>query len=133
MAPGFPFAIAAQLAYPNRQSVVVVGDGGFARLMAESAVQHTLLVKIVVMKTNSRSEMPFEQPEDLGNPPYGCDLGPVDFVGFAKPCGADGFRCTAPAEGRSALSSALRSPKAAVVEAVVDPEKPPAKPEGVRA
>src|ERR1700759_262808 len=29
MAPGLPFAIAARFAYPNRQSVAVVGDGGF--------------------------------------------------------------------------------------------------------
>ena len=35
MAPGLPFAIAAQFAYPNRQSVAIVGDGGFAMLMAE--------------------------------------------------------------------------------------------------
>jgi len=134
MAPGLPFAIAARFAYPNRQSVAVVGDGGFAMLMAEltTAVQHNLPVKIVVLKNNSLSEVRFEQQE-LGNPPYGCDLGPIDFVAFAKACGADGFRCATPAEVRPALTSALRSPKAAVVEAVVDPDEPPAKPEEVRA
>jgi pyruvate dehydrogenase (quinone) len=134
MAPGLPFAIAAQFAYPNRQSVAVVGDGGFAMLMAEltTAVQHNLPVKIVILKNNSLSEVRVEQQE-LGNPPYGCDLGPIDFVAFAKACGADGFRCATAAEVRPALTSALRSPKAAVVEAVVDPDEPPAKPEEVRA
>jgi pyruvate dehydrogenase (quinone) len=134
MAPGLPFAIAAQFAYPNRQSVAVVGDGGFAMLMAEltTAVQHNLPVKIVILKNNSLSEVRFEQQE-LGNPPYGCDLGPIDFVAFAKACGADGFRCATAAEVRPALTSALQSPKAAVVEAVVDPDEPPAKPEEVRA
>jgi pyruvate dehydrogenase (quinone) len=34
MAPGLPYAIAAQLAYPGRQTVAVVGDGGFAMLLA---------------------------------------------------------------------------------------------------
>jgi pyruvate dehydrogenase (quinone)/pyruvate decarboxylase len=134
MAPGLPFAIAAQFAYPNRQSVAVVGDGGFAMLMAElaTAVQHNLPVKIVVLKNNSLSEVRFEQQE-LGNPPYGCDLGPIDFVAFAKACGAEGFRCAAPAEVRPALSAALGSSKAAVVEAVVDPDEPPAKPKDVHA
>jgi pyruvate dehydrogenase (quinone) len=33
MAPGLPYAIAAKLAYPDRQSVALVGDGGFAMLM----------------------------------------------------------------------------------------------------
>jgi pyruvate dehydrogenase (quinone)/pyruvate decarboxylase len=133
MAPGLPFAIAAQFAYPNRQSVAVVGDGGFAMLMAEltKAVQHNLPVQIVVMKNNSLSEVRFEQQE-LGNPPYGCDLGPIDFMAFAKACGADGFRCATPAEVRPALTSALQSPRAAVVEAIVDPNEPPAKPEEVR-
>jgi pyruvate dehydrogenase (quinone) len=133
MAPGLPFAIAAQFAYPNRQSVAVVGDGGFAMLMAEltTAVQHNLPVKIIVLKNNSLSEVRFEQ-QDLGNPPYGCDLGPIDFVAFAKACGADGFRCATPGEVRPAITSALRSPRAAIVEAVVDPDEPPAKPEDVR-
>ena len=42
MAPGLPYAIAAALAFPGRQSVAIVGDGGFAMLMAEltTAVQH---------------------------------------------------------------------------------------------
>jgi len=133
MAPGLPFAIAAQFAYPNRQSVAVVGDGGFAMLMAEltTAVQHNLPVKIVILKNNSLSEVRFEQ-QDLGNPPYGCDLGPIDFVAFAQACGADGFRCSTRAELRPALTSALRSSKAAIVEAVIDPDEPPAKPEDVR-
>jgi pyruvate dehydrogenase (quinone) len=133
MAPGLPFAIAAQFAYPNRQCVAVVGDGGFAMLMAEltTAVQHNLPVKIVVLKNNSLSEVRFEQ-KDLGNEPYGCDLSPIDFVAFAKACDADGFRCATPAEVRPALTAALQSSRAAVVEAVVDPEERPAKPEEVR-
>ena len=35
MAPGLPYAVAAALAYPDRQSVAIVGDGGFAMLMAD--------------------------------------------------------------------------------------------------
>ena len=55
MAPGLPFAIAGQLAYPSRQSVAIVGDGGFAMLMAEmtTAVQHDLPVKIIVLRTTA--------------------------------------------------------------------------------
>src|SRR6202012_5850034 len=63
MAPGLSFAIAAQLAYPNRQSVAIVGDGGFAMLMAEltTAVAHQLPLKIIVLKNNSLAEVEFEQ------------------------------------------------------------------------
>jgi pyruvate dehydrogenase (quinone) len=121
MGPGLSFAIAAQLAWPHRQSVCVVGDGGFAQLMAEltTAVQHQLPVKIIVMKNNSLGEVKFEQRE-LGNPEYGCDLSPIDFVAFARACGADGFRCTQPSEVRSAVANTLHSPRAALLEAAVD-------------
>jgi pyruvate dehydrogenase (quinone)/pyruvate oxidase len=37
MACGLPYAIAAQLAYPERQCIAFVGDGGFAMLMSEFA------------------------------------------------------------------------------------------------
>jgi pyruvate dehydrogenase (quinone)/pyruvate decarboxylase len=77
MAPGVSFAIAAQLAYPRRQSVAVVGDGGFAMLMAEltTAVANALPIKIILLKNNSLAEVKFEQRE-IGNPEYGCDLAP---------------------------------------------------------
>ena len=133
MAPGTSYAIAAQLAYPDRQSVAIVGDGGFAMLMAElsTAIAHNLPVKIVLLKNNALAEVMFEQRE-IGNPNYGCELPPIDFVAFAKACGADGFHCERPDEVRTAIQAALASPKAALVEAVVDPEEKPAKPDELR-
>jgi pyruvate dehydrogenase (quinone) len=133
MAPGLPFAIAGQLAYPSRQSVAIVGDGGFAMLMAEmtTAVQRDLPVKIIVLKNNSLAEVKFEQVQ-LGNPSFGCDLAPIDFVAFARACGAEGFRCERPEEVRPAIEAALRTPGPALVEAVVDPDEKPTDPDELR-
>jgi pyruvate dehydrogenase (quinone) len=133
MGPGLPFAIAGQLAYPDRQSVAIVGDGGFALMMAEmaTAVQHNLPVKIIVLKNNSLAEVRFEQI-GLGNPSFGCDLSPIDFVAFARACGAEGFRCERPEEVRPAIQAALSSPRPALVEAVVDPDEKPTDPEELR-
>jgi pyruvate dehydrogenase (quinone)/pyruvate decarboxylase len=133
MAPGLPYAIAAKLAWPERQSVAIVGDGGFAMLMAEmsTAVQQKLPVKVVLLKNNSLAEVKFEQKE-LGNPEFGCDLSPIDFAAFARACGAEGFRCETPDQLHAAIEAALRSPGPALVEAVVDPNEPPAKPEDVK-
>jgi pyruvate dehydrogenase (quinone) len=133
MAPGLSYAIAAQLAYPGRQSVAVVGDGGFAMLMAEltTAVANDLPVKIILLKNDSLAEVKFEQKE-IGNPEYGCDLAPIDFVAFAKACGAEGFRCSRPDEIRPAIEAALRSTKPTLVEAVVDANEKPAKPDELR-
>ena len=134
MAPGLSYAIAAKLAYPDRASVAVVGDGGFAMLMAEltTAVANKLPVKIIILKNNSLAEVKFEQKE-MGNPEYGCTLAPIDFVAFAKACGADGFRCERPEEVRSAIQAALNSPSAAIVEALVDADEKPAKPGELKA
>ena len=133
MAPGLSYAIAARFAYPDRQSVAVVGDGGFAMLMAElsTAVANNLPVKIVLLKNNALAEVMFEQRE-IGNQNYGCELPPIDFVAFAKACGADGFRCERPEEIRPAIQAALDSTKPALVEAIVDPEEKPAKADELR-
>jgi len=61
----------------------------------------------------------------LGNPEYGVELQPIDFVKFAEACGGVGFRCEKPAEVRPALEAALRSGRPAILEAVVDPYEPP--------
>jgi pyruvate dehydrogenase (quinone) len=55
----------------------------------------------------------------LGNPEYGVDLHPIDFVQFAQACSGSGFRCEKPKEVRPALQAALDSGKPSVVEAVV--------------
>jgi thiamine pyrophosphate-dependent acetolactate synthase large subunit-like protein len=58
------------------QSVAIVGDGGFAMLMAEltTAVQMKLPVKVMVPKNNSLTEVRFEQT-DLGYQPFKITLG----------------------------------------------------------
>src|SRR5205814_325256 len=49
MAPGLPYAVAAQAAFPGRQVVAFVGDGGFTMLMGEvaTAVKYDLPVKVI--------------------------------------------------------------------------------------
>jgi pyruvate dehydrogenase (quinone) len=134
MAPGLPYAIAAKFAFPDRQSIAVVGDGGFAMLMAEltTAVANDLPVKIILLKNNSLAEVKFEQRE-IGNPEYGCALAPIDFTAFAKACGADGYRCDRVEQVRPAIQAALNSSRAAIVEAVVDADEKPSKPDDLKA
>ena len=97
MAPGLSYGIAASYAFPDRPSIVITGDGGFSMLMAElvTATSNRLPVKIILLKNNSLAEVKFEQ-EDIGNPEFGCELAPIDFVAFAKACGAEGYRCARP-------------------------------------
>jgi pyruvate dehydrogenase (quinone) len=127
MAPGLPYAIAAQVAYPGRQCVAFVGDGGFTMLMGEfaTAVKYGLPITVVVIKNNTLGMIKWEQMVFLGNPEYGCELHPIDFVKFAEACGGVGYRCEKPGEVRPALAAALEAKRPALVEAVVDPFEPP--------
>ena len=127
MAPGLPYAIAAQAAYPDRQVVAFVGDGGFTMLMGDfvTAVKHKLPIKVVIIKNNTLGQIKWEQMVFLGNPEYGVDLHPIDFVKFAEACGGVGFRCERPDEVRPALQAAFARTSRRIVEAVVDPFEPP--------
>src|SRR5437879_9707864 len=79
MANGLPYAIAAQVAYPERQVVAFVGDGGFSMLMAEFAtcVKYRLPVKIVVIKNNVLGQRKWDQIVFLGNPHSGAAFAPL--------------------------------------------------------
>lgn len=127
MACGLPYAIAAQVAYPHRQCVAFVGDGGFSMLIPElaTAVKYQLPVKIFVMKNNSLGQIKWEQMVFLGNPEYGCELQPVDFVGVARAFGAQAYAVDDPEKCGDVVAQALATPGPVVVEAVVDPNEPP--------
>jgi pyruvate dehydrogenase (quinone)/pyruvate oxidase len=127
MANGLPYAIAAQIAYPERQVVAFVGDGGFSMLMAEFAtcVKNRLPVKVVIVKNNTLGMIKWEQMVFLGNPEYGVELQPIDFAAFARACGGSGFTVDDPAQCGAVLEQALATPGPVIVEAVVDPFEPP--------
>jgi pyruvate dehydrogenase (quinone)/pyruvate oxidase len=127
MACGLPYAVGAQVAYPERQVVALVGDGGFTMLMAEmlTAKKYDLPIKIVVFKNNALGQIKWEQMGMLGNPEYVCELQPFDFVKYAEACGVSGFRADDPATCGGVLAKALSAPGPAVIEAVVDPHEPP--------
>jgi len=127
MANALPYTIAAQIAYPERQCVAFVGDGGFSMLMAEfaTAVKYRLPIKVVIVKNNTLGQIKWEQMVFLGNPEYGCDLHPIDFAAFARACGGIGFTVDDPAACGRVLDEALAAPGPVIVEAVVDPYEPP--------
>jgi pyruvate dehydrogenase (quinone)/pyruvate oxidase len=130
MACGLPYAIGAQIAYPDRQVVAFVGDGGLSMLMAElaTAVKYQLPIKVVVIKNNELGQIKWEQMVFLGNPEYVCDLQPIDFAMVARACGATGLSVERPQDCSRIVEEALATPGPVLVEAVVDPHEPPMPP-----
>ncbi|HJT79444.1 MAG TPA: thiamine pyrophosphate-dependent enzyme [Gemmataceae bacterium] len=127
MANGLPYAIGAATAYPGRQVVAFVGDGGFTMLMGEmaTAVKYKLPIKVILIKNNVLGEIKWEQMVLEGNPQFGVQLQPIDFAAYARACGAPGYTVDDPAKAEAVLREAFRQPGPALVEAVVDPNEPP--------
>jgi pyruvate dehydrogenase (quinone) len=128
MAPGLPYAMAIQHAYPGRQVLAYVGDGGFAMLMAEfhTAVRYNLPVKVVINNNNSLGQILWEQMV-LGFPEHGVRFGePLpDYAGWASGCGGYGVRVDKPGDLPGALREALAHDGPALVDVMVDPDEPP--------
>jgi pyruvate dehydrogenase (quinone) len=130
MACGLPYAIAAAIAHPQRQVVVVIGDGGVSMLMGELATlrKYDLNVKVIVLRNDVLGMIKWEQIVLLGNPEYGCELQPIDFVKVAEGCGLSAVRIEDPAMCGDLLDEALQREGPCLIEAVVDPHTPPLPP-----
>jgi pyruvate dehydrogenase (quinone) len=130
MACGLPYAIAAQIAFPERQSVAFVGDGGFTMLMGEfaTAVQYNLPIKVVIIKNDILGMIRWEQMAFLGNPEFGVEFTPIDYVRFAEACGGKGYSIREPNDVNSIMHEAMSDKKPAIIEAYVDPFDPPMPP-----
>ena len=127
MANGLPYSIGAAVAYPGRQVVCVVGDGGLTMLMGEIATlaKYKLNVKVIVIKNNVLGQIKWEQMVMEANPQFGVELEPIDFAAFAKACGVAGYTIDDPDQAEATLREALAHPGPALIEAVVDPNEPP--------
>ena len=130
MAAALPYAIGAQTAFPDRQVVAFTGDGSLSMMLGDFATlaQHKLPVKLVVLKNNTLGLIKWEQMIYLGNPEYGVDLFPIDFVKIAEACGGRGVRIDDPSRCRDQLRDALAMEGPVLVEAIVDPLEPPLPP-----
>ncbi|HUN35416.1 MAG TPA: thiamine pyrophosphate-dependent enzyme [Trebonia sp.] len=128
MAPGLPYAIGIQHAFPTRQVIAFVGDGGFSMLMAEflTAIHHQLPVKIVINNNATLGQILWEQMV-LGYPEYGVRHSEpfADYAAFATANGALGAKITKPGELKAAIQRALDHPGPALVDVNVNPAEPP--------
>jgi pyruvate dehydrogenase (quinone) len=127
MGCGLPYAIAAQLAYPDRPVFAFVGDGAFTMMMGELAtcVKYRLPLRIIVNRNDSLGQIRWEQMVFLGNPEYVCDLQPVDYAAVARAFGMASFVIDDPHKCGSTFDQALAVNGPVLIEAMIDPNTPP--------
>lgn len=122
MGSAVPYAVGAQIAYPDRPVVAVLGDGAMAMGLGELATlaHHALPITVVVLRNHALGLEIWEQTALQGNPQYGCEVPPIRFADAARACGVAGWCVEDPAEVHGALAAALRHDGPALVEIVVD-------------
>jgi len=123
---GFPAALGAQIAFPQRQVIAFVGDGGFQMTAQElaTAVQYQANIKIVVMNNNylgmvrQWQEIFYERAYSHVNMQW-----LPDFVKLAEAYGAVGLRATRPDQLRGVLERGLATPGVVVMDILVSEEE----------
>src|SRR4051794_16383464 len=108
---GYPGAMGAWAAAPERPIIAVTGDGGFGQYLAEltTAVKYGMNITHVLLNNSSLGKITKEQraghfkvwQTSLHNP---------DFAEYARLCGAHGVRVTARDQLDAALQDALAHP-----------------------
>lgn len=126
MGYGFPAAIGAQMAFPDRLVIDIAGDGSIQMNIQEmaTAMEQKLPIKIVILNNQflgmvrQWQELFYEKryvATDFAFTP--------DFVKIAQAYGAKGLRATKPDEVASVLKEGLESPGLVVMEFAIAREE----------
>ncbi len=120
---GYPAAIGAWAAAPDRPIIAVTGDGGFAQYMAEvtTAARHRMNITHVLLNNSQLGKISKEQ-RAANYPVWQTSLVNPDFAAYVTSCGGLGIRVEAKSELDEALERALAHDGPATVEVITDPE-----------
>jgi thiamine pyrophosphate-dependent acetolactate synthase large subunit-like protein len=120
---GFPAAMGAWAAAPDRPIVAVTGDGGFGQYLGEltTAVKYGMNITHVLLDNSMLGKITKEQhaaewdvwQTSLHNP---------DFAAYAQLCGAHGVQVTKSEQLDDALASAFAHAGPSLVHVVSDPD-----------
>jgi acetolactate synthase I/II/III large subunit len=124
---GFPMALGAKLAAPDRRVFCVVGDGGFAHVWSEleTARRHGISVIVTVLNNQTLGYQRHAEDVLFGAHTSAVDFAPVDHAAIARACGLQGLRVSEPSDYAGALELALKTPGTSVIDAFVDPDAHP--------
>ena len=127
MGYGFPAAMGAQAAFPNKLVIDIAGDGSFQMNSQELAtvVQYQLPVKVVILNNGYLGMVRQWQEFFYGKRYASSSLEGIspDFVKLAEAYGAVGLRATKPEEVVPILKRAFSIPEPVVIDFEIDPEE----------
>jgi acetolactate synthase-1/2/3 large subunit len=113
---GVPYAVAAALAFPDRQVISITGDGayGLNAMEIDTAVRHGAKAVFIVSNNAAWNIERYDQEENYGGRVVGTVLRHSDYAGMAKALGLHGERVEDPGELAGALRRALDNAPAVI-------------------
>jgi len=127
MGYGFPAAIGAQAAFPDKTVIDIAGDGSIQMNIQElaTAVSHNLPVKIAILNNGYLGMVRQWQEIFYGKRYSHTDIGETspDFVRLAEAYGATGLRAMKPEEVEPTIRKALDTPRPVIMDFVVEAEE----------
>ncbi|MFN8052166.1 MAG: thiamine pyrophosphate-binding protein [Acidimicrobiales bacterium] len=118
---GFPAAMGAHFAAPDRASIAVTGDGGFGQYLAEftTAVKYGIPITHVLLNNSELGKISKEQ-RAVEMDVWQTSLSNPSFAAYAELCGGLGIRVERRDDLDDALRAALAHPGPALVEVMAD-------------
>ncbi len=123
---GFPAAVGAQVAMPDKTVVDIAGDGSIQMNIQElaTAVQYNIPVKIVILNNQYLGMVRQWQQMFYGRRYSHTDMTYApDFVKIAEAYGATGLRASRPEELETVLKKGLETPGVVVMDIRVEKEE----------
>jgi acetolactate synthase-1/2/3 large subunit len=119
---GFPTALGAKAANPDKAVVSVTGDGGLMFGVQElaTAAQYGIALVTIVFNNNSFANVLRDQQQRYGGRTIGSHLRNPDFVRLADSFGVAARRVEKPHELQSALEAELAAARPALIEVALD-------------
>ncbi len=124
---GFPLALGAKAAEPNRPVVAIVGDGGFGHSWAEleTMMRMCLPVTVVVLNNGILGFQRDAETVKFGQYTSACHFNDVDHAALAKACGCPSIRVDDPALLAPALKRGIEGEGPLLIEVMADPQAHP--------
>jgi thiamine pyrophosphate-dependent acetolactate synthase large subunit-like protein len=121
-----PAAIAAKVAFPERDVVAVTGDGGFLMSYMDfpTAVKYGLAIKLVVMSNGHYGTIWHLQKRMFKGHTFATEIQIPDFARYAQSFGAEGFNVDDPADLRKVLEETVAMKGPVIVSVHTDHKFP---------
>ena len=125
---GIPYAIAVQMAKPDKRVICITGDGSFLFNVQEleTAVRLNLPIIIIIGNNCAWGMIKSNVKNNLGKRYCDVDLPPTNYAEIAKGFGCFGIKVERPEEIKPALQQAIESKKPAVIDIDIAFETPTA-------